>query len=813
MEALQEGEEDSRTASVGRKRDIETSFHLEDQETDPSDDMAQPSKRFKKESSGNEPSHDQVTRKISPTSLIGLPPTEITQIPLPQATSWNKGVQSGLRTSFGPRNHTPPAAYAAPLTEEDGIASRDRMYMEAEATTIAGAPRSPVEAGPGLRNPLQQGTVDASKSVANVGHMREERIASNLSSKGEPNMKRPTEETLGSSQVQVSPQVVHLQTQEVVAEIPRQNNTTSDNDTAATKPFTKAGPSRLFPRALPLDMKRVYENANGVYDLHELLQNGEPICLEDLDLSLFVSHFLATNADKLPGLRSKHLKAAWNSYIFLYYTQASSPAGKALVDNARDRAASAQAKALYESSLALARAQTVKELKENRVPKIPKEPSKAQALVGGSLSRERTSGPEGDGQAALPEASVIRRESAPVSRNAIILDPCPASSSAEHTQESFLPVAKHGNPSEYNSQDGVFSVHSEREDGELSSPLNAEPEVELNDLELELLEKYFPSVSKGTAPKCLACADARHRTYNCPDLTCAVCGGGHSDLSCPQNRRCGKCREKGHQTPQCKEKLLPSKGEVLCDICNSQEHLETSCHFIWRSFKPQPEDIIKVRDIPIHCYICGFNGHYGPECGLRDADDRLLSGGLTWSRSNLLKYSDPTSSNRAIAAGPDYALAPRTKPSFSIKGRANDPINLDDSDDDGSFIRPKVLDSSTKHYHQQIRFTKNNGIASQEMFPRKYNQPREARPIFGNYVALNDVGRHARERTFSPPPRFGEYSVPQNDLHRPQGGRAIARGGQSAESGVTRGATRPGGPDRSKRRPKSSKINRQGKNR
>ncbi|EKD17016.1 uncharacterized protein L3040_000456 [Drepanopeziza brunnea f. sp. 'multigermtubi'] len=219
--------------------------------------------------------------------------------------------------------------------------------------------------------------------------------------------------------------------------------------------------------------------------------------------------------------------------------------------------------------------------------------------------------------------------------------------------------------------------------GEITTTVE-DTDLDLKKVQLFLQQKYFPSKSL-TIQHCLACSRIGHNNSTCPYMRCSTCGVGlHSDSTCPKKKRCSKCREVGHQPDKCPEKLSLPRSEMSCDICGSSDHLETRCHQVWRSFDANSQNILKVQHIPSNCYNCGGD-HLGPDCALQRGP--IYSGGVTWSKPNLLKYIDSTSKTSALSAVMDYSIpskAPRT-------GRVNDPIMIDeDIDDDESFIRPSV---------------------------------------------------------------------------------------------------------------------------
>lgn len=298
-------------------------------------------------------------------------------------------------------------------------------------------------------------------------------------------------------------------------------------------------------------------------------------------------------------------------------------------------------------------------------------------------------------------------------------------------------------------------------------------------MELELLHRYHPGL--GSHSICLTCAQPGHRSSNCPLLTCTTCGlrGLHFTDACPQTQRCTKCRGRGHQKSQCPEKLaVTSSDGVSCDICRSATHLESSCHFLWRSFRLSSGAAVRlVSHIPINCYTCGADGHFGPECGV--CTSKLRTDGYTWSKANWQQYVDPKSRNRAPALGKDYSLPMKSKKSFAIKGRAqNDYVAADDDSDDVQFIGKRVAKPNRPipKGNQHIKFSQ----AHRDDDPYHYAPPPlpKERPSplpTRSYRPQEDSGRYRRERSFSPPPRYpgdyqprpGDYREPRDNNYRP----------------------------------------------
>jgi hypothetical protein len=449
----------------------------------------------------------------------------------------------------------------------------------------------------------------------------------------------------------------------------------------------------------PRQCTPTYHNRLGDFKLFEVRDQGKPIHVEQFSFNVFAPAFLANNLDKLNGVTQKMLVSAFQIYIGSFYSHVlgftawlrpTATAGDALtLEDAKRRV---QMRNLEGSNQANSGLVTIggddgQLASHGNITFLP---PLSSAVVVAHPGKANTS----DINPAPPKRSdSITNLEHSSNRGAEILRNKSSGLGGIHTscQTSKLDIGPSRNDDERTIADVVQTEAMDLSG--VNGPLPEEVQsmdIDINEAELFLQQKYFPSGTSSTAPRCLSCSRVGHNSSTCPALSCTSCDtfGKHSTAFCPLNVRCGKCRERGHSTKDCPEKLARSKGEAIaCDMCGSKDHPEIGCHYIWRSYEPKPEELLRVRDIPVHCYNCGASNHYGPECGLHRG--RILSGGNTWSKTNLQKYLDPASQQRALSAGIDYSIPSRSNRQFSIKGKANDPIPIDDSDDE-TFIRAKV---------------------------------------------------------------------------------------------------------------------------
>jgi hypothetical protein len=453
--------------------------------------------------------------------------------------------------------------------------------------------------------------------------------------------------------------------------------------------------STFYPR----QSKPTYRNRFGEFRISEVLDQGKPIHVEQFSFNVFAPAFLANNRDKWEVISQKTLVSAFQIYIGSFYShvlglaewlRSTATAPDALtVEEAKNQVQMRNSEGLNTSTSAVAgggdNGQSLDHgptmfLSPLSSANLIEQPENANA---GDIAPEfpRPSDTTADLELSDDRGAKILRSEHPrpggIHTNGMTSGSGTAKKSWNNDSRAMASVAK------AEAMDLAGASQSLPEEVESM-------DIDIDEAELFLQQKYFPSGTASAVPRCLSCGQVGHNSSVCPVLSCTSCGtfGKHSTASCPLNMRCGKCRERGHSMEDCLEKLARANFEAIaCDMCGSMDHLEIACHYIWRSFEPKPEETHRVSAIPVHCYRCGASDHYGPECGLHRG--RILSGGRTWSRSNLQKYLDPASQQRALSAGVDYSITPRSNKQFSIKGKATDPIPIDDSDDE-TFIRAKI---------------------------------------------------------------------------------------------------------------------------
>lgn len=212
------------------------------------------------------------------------------------------------------------------------------------------------------------------------------------------------------------------------------------------------------------------------------------------------------------------------------------------------------------------------------------------------------------------------------------------------------------------------------------------------------LQRYFPGLPDD-AIFCVLCASSGHCQDACPSRICRFCQTqGHPSYGCPTRRRCSKCKQLGHTRDDCQEKLALAAGEgIECAFCQAKDHTEAECVEFRRSYCPDENNIKRVKSLPIYCYSCGAEGHYGTQCGLSSANSRQALR-ETWDQANCQRYADQNSSEVAIVWDATSGVLPNgpaadERPDFggkSMARRTHIVFEGDDDDGDEGFIRPAV---------------------------------------------------------------------------------------------------------------------------
>ncbi|KAI9823179.1 MAG: hypothetical protein M1832_002622 [Thelocarpon impressellum] len=195
-----------------------------------------------------------------------------------------------------------------------------------------------------------------------------------------------------------------------------------------------------------------------------------------------------------------------------------------------------------------------------------------------------------------------------------------------------------------------------------------------------------------------------HRDRHCPPVMCIDCGSPVGD-GYVSLKRCKAC---GGRHVEKLSRFNPSTGpQRECDVCGREGHDGRFCDLLWRSLVPA-DTPRRVRGLPVSCYHCGKNSHYGAECP--EAPLLALSGlRETFSQRNADRYLDPTSELLAPSLKMTVTAAAEQGPPPRRTTRSQGPtreIELDSDDDSANFFRPSIarLQQQQQQQRTHIRF-------------------------------------------------------------------------------------------------------------
>lgn len=84
---------------------------------------------------------------------------------------------------------------------------------------------------------------------------------------------------------------------------------------------------------------------------------------------------------------------------------------------------------------------------------------------------------------------------------------------------------------------------------------------ELSQADRDAQAKYFDITNPGSLVRCLCCGELGHMAVSCAARTCSHCNQRdvHQSSACPTYRKCGFCRERGHDARECKNRAYIGK--------------------------------------------------------------------------------------------------------------------------------------------------------------------------------------------------------------------------------------------------------------
>ena len=219
---------------------------------------------------------------------------------------------------------------------------------------------------------------------------------------------------------------------------------------------------------------------------------------------------------------------------------------------------------------------------------------------------------------------------------------------------------------------------------------------------------------------CITCLQEGHQDTSCPESNCLHCGARdeHPSRMCPKNRRCLKCRERGHDVDTCISKL--KNTTVPCDHCGSEAHLEDSCPSCF--FPNQGQTSASDLKLWISCCVCASKTHLVGDCPAR----RPSSQAAAWSLKslNLMQISNLSLESGTRKVERNAEARGTRQDGLQIKGRA------DTYGNDAPSIRPPA--------GRQVNFPRRGG---QNRFDDRDSE-RDRR--------IGDRGREARDDFYRP---------------------------------------------------------------
>lgn len=387
----------------------------------------------------------------------------------------------------------------------------------------------------------------------------------------------------------------------------------------------------------------------------------------------------------------------------------------------------------------------------------------------------------------LPPKEASESHSQPVSKEAS----APSTKPSTPASVSRVKEASSGEEGEISEDEAEYTPPSPPPQSEAPTQTSGDPTrtrmFQLSAEERQLQTRYFGSTRDDDPVRCLICAEIGHMQEGCPARTCQHCKAvdQHFTYNCPIVAKCTKCRERGHAKENCPSKLARSAADgFFCDLCNKPGHVEEECSLLWRTFNPDKiPNLNKVARMTVSCYQCGSHLHWGDDCPMRPR--KAVVNCDTFSAKEANRYLiDPE------AAEAELKQNGFSGQGVSIKGRAqNQHTYFTSSEDDGdidNFYRNKRSNNSNNGPSRgNIRINAGAGPRGGR-FSQKNDRPGGSN---GGSSGYNEYRNNSNQfepiaRGFQPPlPNEPPPPLPPPPARGGYGGRGRGRGGRGGSGG------------------------------